>query len=197
MTTEGDNKADGIGRRSALTKAAAAGAVVWSAPTVLSSTAQAVEFLGACTAKCFLQGSWSATGPLTFLPCNVAPGEEEIQWTVPAGTPLTTFGGVCPCGSTTTTSVAEDYGDSLANPGAGAELDVSGIMFSITVNVTCADRAGNVLVSSCTGTATIDCGAGGPSCVGGCNDLAGRSFSFSVTLSCVPSLCDGDPVGGV
>lgn len=43
-------------RRSVLRKAATAGAIVWAAPTILSSRVSAVDFLdGVCTAKCAAQ----------------------------------------------------------------------------------------------------------------------------------------------
>jgi hypothetical protein len=79
----------GLDRRSALKKAAVAGAVAWTAPTILSSEAHAVELIGACTAKC-APNPTIAVGGTSFLFCNTN-GAKWVRLT------FSVSGIVCPC----------------------------------------------------------------------------------------------------
>ena len=80
----------GFDRRSALKKAAAAGTIAWTAPTILSETAHAVQILpGGCTAKCTPNPTIDVT-PTTFLFCT----RGGAKW---ARLTFSVAGIVCPC----------------------------------------------------------------------------------------------------
>ena len=83
------NDQNRIDRRSALRRAATVGAIAWTAPTIMSSTASAGS-LGACTPKCVPQfGSGTA---LTVSQSCFDPDPGDIVQIV--GTPVHS----CPCG---------------------------------------------------------------------------------------------------
>lgn len=81
----------GIDRRSALKKAAIAGTVAWTAPVILSETAHAVDLIGACTAKCAPNPTFTLQ-PTTGLICN----SNGAKW---AGLTFSVPLPVCPCGA--------------------------------------------------------------------------------------------------
>lgn len=96
-----DNPNRGVDRRSALKKAAAAGAISWVAPAMISESARA-QTPGTCTPKCLPLGSGTglARGSAT---CDGTGVRRVITFTVNL-TGVQTF--TCPCGGEPTVSVA-------------------------------------------------------------------------------------------
>jgi hypothetical protein len=137
----------GIDRRSALKKAAAAGAIAWTAPTILSNTAHA-QTPGTCTPKCLPLGSGSglATASAT---CT----GNGIRRTITLNIDLSavqTF--TCPCGGQpTVTSRTCTSNVGSCNVGAGGTITVTGVgrfftgtlLVQITLSETasCPDRS--------------------------------------------------------
>lgn len=142
----------GLDRRSALKKAAVAGAVAWTAPTILSSTAHAAPGEG-CTPKCLPAG----TPQFSTTPIATCGGTYLVRF------PLVLTGGTvtCPCGGTpTATVVSATTLGALNTTIAGNVVVVSFVRAargSFTTNIgveaTCVDRSGDACESGvCTGT---------------------------------------------
>ena len=73
----------GIDRRSALKKAAVAGAIAWTAPAILSSHVHATDFIPGtmCTARCLPTGTISVVGNMEGCACipGLPPGQQPAR----------------------------------------------------------------------------------------------------------------------
>jgi hypothetical protein len=144
----------GLDRRSALKKAAVAGAVAWTAPTILSHTAHAAPGEG-CTPKCLPAG----TPQFVTNPIDTCGGTYVVRF------PLQLTGGsvTCPCGGAPIARVltATTLG-ALSTTIAGNVVVVSftrrargAFRTNISVEATCVDRSGDACESGvCTGAIT-------------------------------------------
>ena len=175
----------GFDRRSALKKAAVAGAVVWTAPVLLSDSAQATQFLpGGCTAKCGPSGSVFVSGSATAQPCLPAPpppGQQEVFAVIDDAS-----AGAGSCGCDTEAVVV------VTTPGAGTSFLVrpkpgsaQNGEFDIVATVSCVDRAGNTISSTCRATATAFIQPG--NCQGAQNPSP--TFQWEATLTCEGLIC--------
>lgn len=161
MTTdETPRTGTGIDRRSALKKAAVAGTIAWTAPTILSESAQAVELIGPCTAKCAPNPTINVNAN-TGLVCNT----NGAKW---ASVTFSVAGLVCPCGTAPNASVIAadatpnpaDVKSVTYNPGTNVGQVVVGGQgqgalgngsYDVLVQycVQCPDRTGDVLSRNC------------------------------------------------
>lgn len=156
----------GIDRRSALKKAAVAGAIGWVAPAILSDTAHAVEVLpGGCTAKCQPNGNATVSIQVVIADCieGTPPGQQVVRGTV---TQLSAGGDPCPCGG----GVVQ-----IVNPTPDEVVILSPVpgnwdgVLSIGVNITCFDRSLNEIVVNC--NTTVQAGAGSGNCESRAGDV--------------------------
>ena len=168
-------------RRSMLRRAAVSGAIAWTAPTVMSETAHAVDFLPGttCTAKCSPTiGSGSQVGgQLEVLACQ----QTFFSQIVRARATLTTTGIECPCGGSPTVAVVGPGGGLTFTLSRGSFLFIppdAPFVFAVAVSVACQDNDGQTIVQACTGTATT------PS-VQFCVQI-GDQLTWASTLSCMP-----------
>lgn len=185
MTDRTELRPTGIDRRSALKKAAAAGAVVWTAPVLLSDSAQAVDILpGGCTAKCGPSGSVFVSGSATAQPCLPAPpppGQQEVFGVIDDAT---AGAGSCGCDSEALVTVTTPAAGTsfLVRPKPGSDQNGE---FDIVATVSCVDRAGNTISSTCSATATAFIQPG--NCLGAQNPTP--TFLWEATLTCVGEVC--------
>lgn len=135
----------GIGRRTALKKAAAAGVVVWASPALLSSRVSAAPL---CTPKCAPGDLVTFSGTATKIVCDEgAPGQQAVEWDI--GT-VSTGAATCGCGGTALVSVEGGNLITVASKPGQQEAE-----FPITATITCFDRSGNAISRTCTGTGTL------------------------------------------
>ncbi len=169
----------GLDRRSALKKAAAAGAVAWTAPTILSETAHAVDFINGstCTAKCAPPTPPSVTGTITYIDCaqGIPPGQQPVR----ANITEISASAECPCDGTNVEVIAPPQNVEV-RPRPG---NISQGLFNFAVEIRCSDRSGDVIVRQCTGTAIA---ANKP---GSCQGAAGTTSTFAGLLSCEAPTC--------
>jgi hypothetical protein len=169
----------GFNRRSALKKAAVAGAVVWTAPVLLSDSAQAVQLLpGGCTAKCapivdavdlVVTGSKGACD-------DTAPGQVIREFNITSVT-LGAASGSCPCGGAeavvTFTPETITYIDPLGNQGNRTDVNVG----SVSVTFGCTDRVGNTIETTCEAQILA-------SFSGSCQGVGNTTFSVGALVNC-------------
>ncbi|MDQ3176058.1 MAG: twin-arginine translocation signal domain-containing protein [Actinomycetota bacterium] len=163
----------GIDRRAALKKAAAAGAVAWTAPIVLSSTASAQVV---CTLRCAPTVAATVTGTATSRPCNplLPPGQQPILFdiTINRG-----GGATCPCGGNPTFMVNPSVVAAIQNqPGNSTST------FTVIITVTCLDRDGDRVSRECTATGTFEYS-------GNCQSAQVRGVTFS-NVTCGAPRCN-------
>ncbi len=162
----------GIDRRAALKKAAAAGAVAWTAPIVLSSTASAQVV---CTLACAPTVATTVTGTATSQPCvaGIPPGQQPILFVI---TINTGGGATCPCGGNPTFLVVPSIVTAVQNqPGTSTRT------FPVTITVTCRDENGRPVSRVCTATGTFTFS-------GNCQSAQVRPVTFS-DVTCGPPVC--------
>jgi hypothetical protein len=174
-----DTPRTGIDRRSALKKAAAAGAIAWTAPTILSQTAHAVDFINGstCTAKCAPPTGVTVTGTITYIGCaqDIPPGQQPVRASI---TQISTTAG-CPCGGAVVEVIAPPQTVEV-RPRPG---NVNQGVFDFIVEIRCADRSGDVISRQCVGTSIT---ANKP---GSCQGAAGTTSDFAGLTSCDPPTC--------
>ena len=166
-------------RRSALKKAAVAGAVAWTAPVVLSSGASAMD--GTCTPKCLpAVGSsltWAGTG------CQ---GNSVLTLQYRYSTPT------CPCGGDAVLGALQLSSTAGTATESGGIVTVTIASFSIPSEFTltvvqaasCSDRADDPCASTCTTVYTMGTGVpDGESCF----DSTGNASVFPESSGCVAS----------
>lgn len=172
-----------LGRRSALKKAAAAGAIVWAAPAIVSDRALAVNTV--CTPKCAPD-----TGGSVFVGADVycEPGNNGAKWLkVTIGSTGNTLG-TCPCQNGAVSTIVGDPTYSpftgspqpvvfssmpsngiitliLKGPGSGA-LGQGTYTATVTVVQQCLDRSGRVIQQSCQYPLSVNFQPNNGSCVG-------------------------------
>lgn len=206
----------GIDRRSALKKAAVGGAVAWSAPTLLSSTAAAQTPGGFCTPKCYpVQTTPGVTG------CTYCIGG-PTQFRQAAGLTFSSgSGATCPCGGTPTVSIVSNNlvfrstsgsgplfvgvisGDYLVVGSAsggvlpnGTYISVSG---SLDATTSCVDRDGDTITTVCQYVLSFSFQPNSGACnqvssVGCSADVSSISnVQFALVGACTV-LCNGAPV---
>lgn len=165
----------GIDRRSALKKVAAAGAIAWVAPSIISNTAHAVDFLpGGCTEKCAPQVELDQVlgiGTLLFLECDPdsPPGQQAVRVRVTAFEAAGGSSAACPCGGTPTIEagdggpiVGQEF-DAIYRPGNGL------LTFPVPITISCTDRSGNKISAICLSQAVSRV-------TGNCNSNEGRTL---------------------
>lgn len=176
------DQSPGFNRRSALKKAAVAGAVVWTAPVLLSESAQAVQFLdGGCTAKCGPSATVSVTGSATTRGCVTGtPGQEGVTALINAGT--SAGGGSCGCDATAVVVVT--------SPAAGDPFEVrpkpnnaNQGEFDVTATISCEDRDGNTITKTCSAVATAEVKPGS------CQGVGVVTFTWTADLACRDEVC--------
>jgi hypothetical protein len=151
-----DTRRTGIDRRSALKKAAVAGTVAWTAPTILSSKTHAVEFIDGCTAKCQPNNQATVSFTVEVEPCiaGTPPGQQVVRGVV---TQEGSAGQPCPCSQGNIQIVNPTPGQIVPlapNPG-----NWDGVL-SVGVNIICFDRAGNEIIVNCNFTVQLGAGSG-------------------------------------
>jgi len=146
---------DGVDRRRLLKRAAAAGAIAWTAPVVLSDRVSAQ--VGTCTPKCVPQSAGTATA-IASISCTGNGNNRVVIVTVQL-TAQPSYS--CLCGGTATVTgrtvtvnrgtltVAGGANTFVVNLGRGSPgvLDVF-----VNESVTCVDRSGDNCTRSCTTT---------------------------------------------
>lgn len=182
MNEADDFVAAGIDRRALLTKAAAAGAVAWAAPTILSSAV--VEAQTACTYKCGPIKKATFTCPAVKVTCQQnGPLNDWHPYTFSLGTPTQT-GAVCGCGGVpevtlsgaTTFKIEENqWTHQYCNPsnpdpktyhiGVVGDFGGNNPAAKIYATITCLDRRKRKVTSTCEirGTFTY-CHSNWPNC---------------------------------
>ena len=137
-----------LDRRSALKRAAAAGAIAWSVPTVVSQTARAAD--GVCTPQCLAQSSGTVTATAS-LTCGGAGVNRNVTLQVTlTGQPTVT----CPCGGTAqvSTNVTANNvpvtlsGNVITVPLGRGSGGVTAVR--VTYSATCIDGSGDTCVAS-------------------------------------------------
>lgn len=183
MEVEQESVGGSIDRRSALKKAAAAGVVVWTAPTLLSSTVSADHI---CTLKCAPQGAASVTlaglGRKGDCRTDGPPGGESRVFYVDSVDFVDVGGTVtCPCdpdGGTAeidfeTTEII--YFDTIPNQGVRTDI----LIGQVSVKFTCLDRQDRPVISVCDFDVVASFSG---SCQGTGNQL--QPFTLVATGSC-------------
>lgn len=150
-------------RRAALAKAAAAGAVAWTTPLVLSRSAHAAD-TGTCTPRCTPTGRPDVTAPEATTACDELDEDEPPRIRGSFGVTTDGFEDpvVCPCGGRATLTVnLQD-----TNTGTVTEFAVDGrnVTFAVELPTTpfrgtlsvsfelvlsCSDRTGDACTRSC------------------------------------------------
>lgn len=174
----------GFDRRSALKKAAVAGAVVWSTPMVLSSRVSATDV---CTLKCLPEGSGDA---VTFdidgrkLTCEELdpvvrgqPGRQKRVFQIDT-VDVTAGDTTCPCqegaDSTITFSTSTlQYEDPIPNQGTRT-VPVG----TISITFQCLDRQDRPLTRTCTYPVIAEFS-------GSCQGVGNTTFSLGASSGCV------------
>lgn len=176
-TRSGGPKVD---RRQAVKRAAVAGAVVWSAPVVLSSRAQAMD--GTCTPKCFPVAG-QATLPRITGTCEPRPRRGTIVLSNVNPAPVS-----CPCGGDAVLGqlqVTSSAGAAAVNGTTVTIFFLTGFpsTFEVTATQTasCNDRADDPCESTCTTVYRVS--------VGFSNNGNGNCNGFSQTVSVSSSTC--------
>jgi hypothetical protein len=180
-----DELKSGFDRRAALKKAAAAGAITWVAPSIVSDKALAVDSLpGGCTAKCAPSDSVSVTGVVRLLEC-VEGGPAGLQGVAAEILSLVFSGESCGCGGTPIIVDAQktriEVGDIIV---LGARPGNNPLTLEVSVSVVCTDRAGNEVSRPCSGTLATE------SVSGNCNSLGDIELTYQVVLSCGNAVCE-------
>lgn len=98
MTKTDDLLSTGLDRRSMLKKAAVGGAIAWTAPALLSSRASAVDFIGACTAKCAPKRGGTVGGTISVTGCQAQGPLSECHPFKFRVNSLASQGSACGCG---------------------------------------------------------------------------------------------------
>ena len=212
-TEQTDVTPKGIDRRSALKKAAVGGAIAWTVPTVLSSTASALTGT-TCTPKC--SPVTAATIGLTaYVYCiNGDPGQKALF--IYASTPGGGFS--CPCGGpadlflavsdtwdrhagsctgTVTGNVGAKtcFGSSVGAPFAGEGIclqanagAVGNSYFTgrILAQIFCTDRSGDQIFANCVYSACVQYNPGTSNCTGTVSSV-GTATKVSCPESCIPA----------
>jgi hypothetical protein len=176
MTGQSDLTPTGIRRRAALKKVAVAGAVAWTAPTVMSSRVSAQEV---CTPKCAPVGGVLISATVVISPCGSgAPGTQPVKGII---TSITAQAGSCGCGGTPTVVLVDPVpgGSIQIRPRPGNQR----ASFTVKVAVTCLDRRGRPVTVSCTVTFTD---VGNP---GNCQARGGESVEYSARAVCGAPVC--------
>ncbi len=131
---------NGLDRRALLRKVAAAGAVGWTAPVILSKPAAAS---GTFTAKCEPTGTLSGTTTnVQWLTCTFGTSNIQIS--------LSFSGGSCPCGGTKLWCTAKTAPGTPFSSSSSTLVYQVGVPFAGTTNVSgqvamgCTDRDGDV-----------------------------------------------------
>ncbi len=176
---DGTDRHDRLNRRAALTKVAAGGAVAWSAPTILSSRALAVD-VSACTARC---APFDTTGVTVSIsveiePCTPgSPGQEPVFGTI---TQTASSGAPCPCSPSIIRIVSPQPGVvEQLSPGPG---NWDGTIPIVAV-IECVGEDGELIVRTC--GALGDIGASG-----NCSALGGQTYiDDTILLNCNPPRC--------
>lgn len=186
----------GIDRRSALKKVAVGGAVAWSAPALLSSTASAVDE-GYCTPKCYPSPdvSFDANSTL-YCPDN---GQKWVEVSFTIG------GSTCPCGNegrtlelllVTVVSGNAEFKLSTFDPATGSGTLVFGgrgngalsngtYTAGAIFRTTCIDRDGTPIALSCRQTFSFGFSPSSGPCSAGEN----VGSVTEGTLTCDPAVC--------
>ena len=201
----------GIDRRSAIKKAAAAGAIVWTAPTVLSQAASA-QTGTPCTPKC--SPATFTTVPLSgYGYCNgngkkalfIYPTPGSGAFSCPCGGAVDLFlavqgswdrhAGSCTGNVTTNVSAKLCDGSSVGAPfpGQGICLEafagaVGNSYFTgiITAFVTCTDRSGDQVGSQCQYLACVQYNPGSSNCTGQISNV-GSANQTGCQEFCIPA----------
>lgn len=179
--SEASHSKSGIDRRSALKKAAVAGAVAWSAPTVLSSRVQAVDFVPGttCTAKCSPTGEVGIVGTAVGCGCGPgAPGGQPVTGRITGGpTVVSTL--TCSCGGTAKALLCTpSSGDCFEVREKPGNINLPGdSVFPVSVYVSCVDRSGDTVWKF---YRTV---AGASIKPGSCQGTDGQTFTWVATLS--------------
>lgn len=189
-----DRPSSGIDRRSALKRVAVGGAIAWTAPALMSSSVSAVQLFDGCTAKCGAVGSATIRGSASIQACleGIEPGQQGLR-AILNNDAMVTSGASCGCGETEVAIIAPVPGTEtidVARP--GNDLRETALEFLIEIEITCTDRAGNTLISSCTGTGRVICPGPGQNlgdCSGNCNSQVGKTFTWEATVPCALSDC--------
>lgn len=184
-----DTPRTGIDRRSALKKAAAAGAIAWTAPTILSETARA-QTPGTCTPKCLPLGS--GTGLARAVATCTGQG---LTRTITLNVNLSgiqTF--TCPCGGDATVisrSCTSNVGS--CSVGAGGFITVTAasrfftgtfaVQISLTETASCADRSPDDGDCLATCTTTVQVNVPIPN-RGNCNGFPNTNLAATVNTTC-------------
>lgn len=187
-----------VDRRSALKKAAAAGTIVWAAPTVLSSTAHAAEFIPGtpCTLKCTPDPVINFGADVT-LDCQT----NGAKWALltfsvgSAGCPCAAGGSVVSLGSgvspqpseikETTFDPASGTGTILIGGSGQGALGNGTYLAFFFFCVQCDDRSGDTLRRSCqTGVSFTFQPANGP-----CSQDANVGAAILQGTTCDPPEC--------
>jgi hypothetical protein len=137
---------NGVNRRAALKKAAAAGAIVWAAPTIISESAGAQAAV--CTPKCLPVGSGTGTATATAT-CSGQGVRRALNINVDLSA-VQTF--TCPCGGTPTVTArgcTSNVGQCDIDAGGAINVSFAGrgvtgtlnIDIELTETASCPDRS--------------------------------------------------------
>jgi hypothetical protein len=170
----------GFDRREALKKAAVAGGIVWVAPMIVSSrvSAQAV-----CTAKC----APTFTGPADIIvegskgPCTTPiPGQVQRVFTV-TNVAVADPGATCGCSPTSASATLSPTTFTLVDlvPNQGLRSEIIG---TTTLTVTCQDRSGRPISTTCTANVRAEFS-------GSCQGLGLARFNVEGLTGCTTTQC--------
>lgn len=179
----------GLDRRSALKKAAAAGAIAWTAPTILSNDAHA-QTPGTCTPKCLPIGAGTGLARASAT-CSGQGVNRTITLLVDLSA-VQTF--TCPCGGDATvisTSCTSNVGTCSVGDGGSITVTAASRFFtgtltvqiSLTETAACADRSPDDGDCFATCTTIVQVGIPIPN-RGNCNGFPNNNLAPTVSTTC-------------